>query len=380
MSSPINSFSIVLETENVSSIPFDQLMKAISSLEHQTLSPSQANEVLLIAESYIPPAQIEALTERFPWLQIHFLENSLRYYETKMLGAKLVTGDIVVYFDSDSIYCESWLQRLLTPFAENPDTQVVAGQTVTDSTGIYGTALAMTYIFPLQPQTRSTLKAGMYHMNNVAFRRAFLLNHPLPVDLPIFRGNCYIHNLMLIRSGYTIWQDTEATAIHPPPLTVDYFFWRHLLRGHDNHRIKALLSQHLEALPWELNTSEHRSREDNGSDQDPSRSRSTRVPQPGLLGKGLRKLGIIYGRAKEMIKSDASKAPQVILGLPITMTTELLTTLGWLISYLNSDIILDLYLKLNGYEPLTGANDQTHELQEKAMPQSVQEPRQNQLS
>ncbi len=374
MDSLVSSFSIVLETENVSSIPVEQLMKAISSLEHQTLSPDQANEVLLIAESYIPPTQIEILTQRFPWLKIHFLRKSLRYYETKMLGAKLVTGDILVYFDSDSIYCETWLQRLLTPFAENPEIQVVGGQTVTDSTGIYGTALAMTYIFPLKPRPRASLKTGMYTMNNVAFRRSFLLDHPLPLDLPIFRGNCYIHNLMVIKSGYTIWQDTEATAIHPPPLTIDYFFWRHLLRGHDNYRIKALLSQYLEMIPWEPNNSGPYSGEDNRPKQNSSPSSSTQL---GLLGKGLWKLGTIYSRAREMIKSDVAKAPEVILSLPITITTELLTTLGWLICYLNSDIILDLYLKINGYEPIPDRNDRPPESEETITLQGTQEPSQN---
>lgn len=359
----VDSFSIVLETENASSIPFEQLVKAISSLERQTLHPSQANEVLLIAESYVPQDRVDSLVERFPWLKIHSLTDSVRYYETKMLGAQLVTGEIVVYFDSDSIYCETWLQRLLAPFGEDPNVQVVGGQTITDSKGIYGTALALTYFFPLQPPKRDRLKSGMYTLNNVAFRRSFLLDHPLPVDLPIFRGNCYIHNLMLIKSGYTIWQDTEATAIHPPPLTIDYFLWRHLLRGHDNYMMKTMLPRHLHSIPWASNSSATANSE--GSPPNQSHVGSPQVAKLGLFGKGMRKLNTIYSRTRDLIKSDPSKAPQVVLGLPITITTEFLTVLGWMISSLNSDIILDTYLRLNGYSyrsaSKTEGKPQSHE-------------------
>ncbi|HAZ46595.1 MAG TPA: glycosyl transferase family 2, partial [Cyanobacteria bacterium UBA11371] len=236
------SFSLILETENLANADLKGLSKSLATLANQDISPTCANEVLLIDSGDTPTHILEHLCEQYPWIKVHHTQLGTGYYQAKMLGAELVTGEIVVYFDSDCIYQPNWLRSILTAFTEGEDIQIVAGETMTFSKGAYGTAMALTYIFP-QPSGNKTLTpTSQYFLNNVAFRREFLLSNPIPTDLPLYRGNCVIHARNLQDRGYTIWKQSQARATHAPPNGFSHFFWRFLLIGHDYYWQNRLLA------------------------------------------------------------------------------------------------------------------------------------------
>lgn len=235
------SFSLILETENLENADIEDLSRSLRSLVNQDLPPDRANEVWLIESGDTPPELLGQLCDRYPWIKVYPAPPTTGYYQAKMLGAELSTGEVVVYCDSDCLYEPSWLRDLLTPLAEDATIQVVAGETRTRGRGAYGTAMAMTYIFPqYSGQTRLT-PTSHYFLNNVAFRRAFLLQHPIPTELPLYRGNCVIHAQNLLRSGYQIWRQPIARSSHAPPEGLSHFFWRFLLIGHDYYWQKRLL-------------------------------------------------------------------------------------------------------------------------------------------
>ena len=235
------SFSIVIETENLANANAEDLAKSLNSLANQEISPNLANEVLLLESGDTPPELLKQLCQHYPWIKVHYTNAKISYYEAKMLGAELVTGEIVVYCDSDCIYQRDWLRNMLTSFTQGDDIQIVAGETVTRGIGPYGTAMALTYIFPQYSGRKSLTKTSQYFLNNVAFRRDFFLKHPIPTDLPLYRGNCVIHAYRLLEQGYTIWQQPQAKANHAPPSDLSHFFWRFLLMGHDYFWQKSLL-------------------------------------------------------------------------------------------------------------------------------------------
>jgi glycosyltransferase involved in cell wall biosynthesis len=241
------SFSIVIETENLANANIKDLAKSLNSLANQDISPDIAKEVLLIDTGDTPPNLLKQLCKQYPWIKVHHSQLSVSYYKAKMLGAELVTGEIVVYCDSDCIYQTDWLRNILTSFTQGDDIKVVAGETVTRGKGPYGTAMALTYIFPQHSGHKTLTKTSQYFLNNVAFRRAFLLKNPIPADLPLYRGNCVIHAYKLLEQGETIWQQPQAKANHAPPSRLSHFFWRFLLMGHDYFWQKSLLENAISA-------------------------------------------------------------------------------------------------------------------------------------
>lgn len=227
------NFSIIIETENISSAELDGLCRSLDSLAAQTISPSAANEVLIMESGDVPRERMEQLRCQYPWLTVRSIEADMDYHAAKMRGVALTTGEITVFADSDCLYESDWLCNLITPFAQNPDIQVVAGETTTSAKGSYGLAIAITYIFPRWTVEEELQPTGAYFLNNVAFRRQFLLDHPVPTDLAIFRGNCVIHAHNLKRQGISIWRQPTARACHAAPNGHYNFFWRYLFLGYD---------------------------------------------------------------------------------------------------------------------------------------------------
>lgn len=237
------TFSILLETENLATADLQGLTDAIDCLAAQTPSPQEANEVLIIDSGDIPDSIRTQLLTQYPWLTFHSAPEGTTYYQAKMLAAGLATGDILLYYDSDCIYETHWLTTMLTTFEQNPTLQVVAGETRTRGMGPYGTAMALAYIFPQYSEQTQLFPCTQYYLNNVAFRRDFLLTHPIPTDLPLYRGNCALHAKQIISGGGQIWRQPQARATHAPPNGLRHFYWRFLLIGHDLYWQKRLLQE-----------------------------------------------------------------------------------------------------------------------------------------
>ncbi len=314
------SFSIVLETENLATADLAGLWRSLDSLAAQDPAPSSANEVVLIDSGDIPDRVRSPLVSQYPWLTIVPAPTGITYYAAKMLGAQRVTGEIVVYADADCIYAPQWLRSLLSAFYD-PQIQVVAGETCTRGIGIYGTAMALAYIFPpysaIKPGQTGLRRSSQYYLNNVAFRREFLLAQPLPTQLPLYRGNCVIHAKQLQRDGVRIWRQPLARATHAPPHGFDHFYWRFLLIGYDYYwqqRILAELKLTAQHLGPNLEL--------------PGRDRD---PDPATAGwRG--KLQVLDDRVGQLIRANPWHLLFLPLGMPIVLVAVLLIGCGYCIT------------------------------------------------
>lgn len=237
------SFSIIVETENLSSSELEGLSASLNSIAAQDIPPTAANEVLILESGDVPAEMIQRLCQDYPWLTVRSIPANLDYYAAKMKGVALATGEVIVLADSDCVYEPNWLRSLLQPFA-NDTVQAIAGETRTCAKGAYGLGISLTYIFPPFSQKTSLHPTRFYFCNNVAFRRQFLLEHPIPTDLPIYRGNCVIHAHALTQQGTTLWRQPAARATHAAPNGISHFLWRFLLLGYD-----ALLIYRLRRSP-----------------------------------------------------------------------------------------------------------------------------------
>ncbi len=312
------TFSIVLETENLAQADLAGLFHSLASLAEQTPSPAQANEVLLIDGGNAPPAVLAQLCDRYPWLHVHSVPAGIEYYGAKMSGARACTGEIVVYYDSDCIYASDWLNQILASFLVSPEIQVVAGETRTHGVGVYGTAMAIAYIFPQYSGQTSLQPSTQYFLNNVAFRRDFLLAHPIPLQLPLYRGNCVVHAQSLVESGHRIWRQPLAQATHAPPNGLRHFFWRFLLIGHDYYWQQYLLQQR------------------------PMQQTSNNQEGKSPIGSIGEKLGIFRDRFTKLIDSDWRHGLFFPLAIPIVISATLLIYVGYAVTARKQSYLLDL--------------------------------------
>ncbi|MEB3292082.1 MAG: glycosyltransferase [Synechococcales bacterium] len=308
------SFSLILETENLETSDVQGLLQSMASLAAQDPSPALANEVLLIDSGDTPPELLAQLQSYYPWLQVKTAPPGTEYYAAKMLGAEWVTGEIVLYYDSDCIYAPDWLSTMLQPF-QDPAIQIVAGETTTNGVGIYGTAMALTYIFPQYSNDRQLTPTDQYFLNNVAFRRQVLLQLPIPTQLPLYRGNCVLHAHQLLEQGYQIWRQPKARSLHAPPNGFNHFFWRFLLIGHDLYWQKQILrDRHQTPL--------------NPPNQPLAQTRPS--DDPTISGRG--KLDIFRDRVSKMIQRDRRHAWFLPVCIPIVIVSAMLIYIGYRIT------------------------------------------------
>jgi hypothetical protein len=330
-------FSLILETENLAEASPQGLWQSLASLEQQSLSPRLANEVLIIDSSAQLPQFLNSLCDRYSWLSIHAAPTGTNYYQAKMLGAKLATGDIVVYGDCDCTYNSDWLLNLLQPFVLRDDIEVVAGETTTRSQGIYGTAMALAYIFPQYSGEEVLSPSPQYFLNNVAFRRDLLLYYPIPAELPLYRGHCVIHAHLLLHQGKTIWRQPQARSVHSPPNGLSHFIWRFLLIGYDYYWLQQLLNCHpLCALPTRSPNSEPRL--------------SLVLNHQGTLGKPIHpspgfmvKVLIFIQRCSKMIQAQPLHIIYLPLALPIVLVAALLILIGYWLTASTPNYLLSIY-------------------------------------
>jgi len=353
------SFSVILETENLANAKLDDLLNSLISLVHQSVPMTAANEVLLLESGDTPPAILEQLIDRYPWIQVHSVPAECDYYRVKMLGAERATGEVIVYCDCDCYYEPQWLENLLQPFGQNPKIQVLAGETMTRDRGVYGTAMAMTYIFPQFTDRAELYETQQYFLNNIAFRRDCLLKIPIPSELPFFRGNCVMHAHYLRVAGHKIWQQPRSRALHPPPETLFYFMWRFMFIGHDLYWI----DRHLRASAFKrsaansaenfhpnadvnLGTNSGQIDPDLHNDRTSNQSQTQTQHQPKNPVTLQREIGGFFKRIQRMIQRKPLHLVYLPLALPIALLSVLFVLLGNIITRLRPYYLRRTYLRL----------------------------------
>ncbi|MBD2022352.1 glycosyltransferase family 2 protein, partial [Leptolyngbya sp. FACHB-36] len=301
-------------------------VRSIACLAAQDPPPTDANEVILIDSGDTPPDLLDQLCQRYPWIQVHLAPPGMSYYKAKMLGAELATGDIIVYYDSDCLYDSAWLRTILKPFTrpELPSPiNIVAGETMTRGVGPYGTAMALGYIFPPFSGETDLAPTSQYFLNNVAFRRKFLLKHPIPVNLPLYRGNCAIHACELRQQGFTIWRQPQARTTHAPPNGLSHFVWRFLLIGQDYYWQKRLLV---------------------GRGNQTSDSVESDPTMSGMAGK----LRVFRDRLRRLWRVDPHHILFLPVALPIVLASTLLIYVGYLLTSWKPAYLLKTYTQFVG--------------------------------
>lgn len=323
------SFSIVFETENLSSVELENIYLSLGSLEKQEISIASANEFLIIDGGYAPPEVIEQISSKYPWIAIKQIPG-IGYHEAKMMGATLATGEIIVFCDSDCVYTSNWLKSILTTFTEKLDINIVAGETSTPIRNPYELAIALHYFFPRFSHQEQPYSSQGYYLNSVAFRRDFLLQNPIPVNLPLYRSNCQIHIHYLHSHGYEILKHPQAQANHEPP-TMSFISWRYLLRGRDRvlrEQIKLSLTNSADLKNIAQLTGDYttRSQKING------------VIRTLWQATPFKKEQIIA-----VLQEDLRRIFLLPLALPIVIYFEILYTIGSIVTYFQPNLLLNLY-------------------------------------
>lgn len=236
------TFSIILESENLAVEESELLLAALDSLNEQTVSISEAEEIILVNSGRIPSDVEATIREKFPLLRHFTIEEGSTYYEAKQSPISLTTGDVVVLCDCDCRYSSDWLESLLAPYCDRSlGAQVVTGETSVALEGFHSYMVALNWCFPIDKGRSESHKTDGYAANNVSFRRELIERHPLPTAMRLYRGNCTLHARRLLDEGVSIWKAPRARAIHPtvrPSHTVARFFmWGH-------HEAKVCLARY----------------------------------------------------------------------------------------------------------------------------------------
>jgi hypothetical protein len=154
-----------------------------------------------------------------------------RYYEQKNKGARLASGDIVVFLDSDVVPEVGWLEGLLAAL-DDPEVAVVGGETYHATDTFHDKLFAAFWTFPTRRPPRGLYRYRHFYANNLAVRREIFLANPFPAA-PAFRGQCSALARSLRGQGIPIHRQGDSCVSHPPPNGARAFFVRALCQGHD---------------------------------------------------------------------------------------------------------------------------------------------------
>lgn len=163
------------------------------------------------------------------------------YYQLKNLGADEAKGEIILFLDSDVLPDPNWLSELLECFAA-PEIQVVCGASYLESRSLIEKTLALTWFFPLKPETDGMQPIDHFFANNLAFRRAVILENPFPDLSGTSRGSCIELAGSLRSKGIPIHQNLAARVCHPAPRSLLHVFRRAVAEGRDRLLVNRIQS------------------------------------------------------------------------------------------------------------------------------------------
>jgi glycosyltransferase involved in cell wall biosynthesis len=313
------SFSIVLETENLGMAEVDDLMQSLDSLKRQTLPLEKANEVIVIIGSHVTKNTQAKLKKEYPWLKLHVSKTELEYTRAKMEGARVATGDIVVYADSDVTYETTWLKNLLTVFTEHSDATVACGETRIKITSNYTMSLALTWMLNRTATISKTIKTHTFSLNNFAIKRNIVNKNTFP-SLTLYRGKITFWRDHLASLGYVFYKAPGAQGHHTPPGTFKDWWYRMLIYGAD----------FVATADFTLNP--------DGSVSE-KRSISKRLFHLILwIGMRIKQLAL---RSYYIATEEKTAHTYFYLGIPLALFTILLTTVGGVIALFDRDYIFN---------------------------------------
>ncbi len=229
-----NTFSIVLETENLGMAGLADLKASLDSLKMQDLSIDNVNEILILVGSHVSQNVQNKLKDEYPWLKIHIEKEELDYAKSKVRGAEIATGNIVIFADSDMRYQKTWLKNMIKAFVTNPEADIISGDTRLETNSIYSMSLNLTWMVQLLPNDmKCPTETSFFPLNNFAIRKRVMLETPVPYTLPLYRNKIPIWEKMLIQKGCRILKAPGTRGYHAPPGGFVDWLYRMLIYGSD---------------------------------------------------------------------------------------------------------------------------------------------------
>ena len=270
----VNTFSIIIEWDNARLSEMDrarnmliELYRQIDGLDPPCKVPPEViivfntHEVNIdLIEKVVSEASKSSGVSAAANVHFHAAEGG-RYYELKNLGARLTTGQILIFLDSDVIPESGWLAELLATLADTA-VDVVGGSTYIESSDFYSKAFALFWFFPLRKEYPRLRKAHHFFANNVAFRRSVFEAYPFPVRRQS-RGQCIELAETLVRNGIGLFIQERSRVSHPPPNGIRHFCLRAITQGHDrllnSYRGNAQAVRRLRTTYWVFSSNMRRS-------------------------------------------------------------------------------------------------------------------------
>ena len=218
--------SVVIEWENAKLSDLGRAERMLAQLGTQMAEAARKRdlsaELIVLYDSdaidpAVPSTAIETQIDRAAWPGPIKLVPApgQRYYEQKNKGAKLASGEIVIFLDSDVVPDEGWLEGLLAAL-DDPEVGIVGGETYHATDTLHDKLFAAFWTFPTRRPSRGLYRCKHFYANNFAVRRELFLAHPFP-DAPAYRGQCAALAKSLMRQGTAIYRQGASRVSHPPP-------------------------------------------------------------------------------------------------------------------------------------------------------------------
>jgi len=202
------------------------LEKTLKALDKQTY-PRELIEQIVVVDDEVSHCDVEELRRRYPAVKVVSSPAS-NYFAAKNAGTAAASGDVIALLDGDCEPASDWLETLIAPLTSG----VAAVGGCTRYTG--GSWAARTFSIPdfayiLADENGA---ASGFNINNVAFPREVLLNHPF--DTQISRnGGCYFLFHQLRAEGARILYESRAVVAHGIDIDGFGFARKHFDRGYD---------------------------------------------------------------------------------------------------------------------------------------------------
>lgn len=239
MDKGLPTYSIIIEWENALLSELERTREMLEQLRVQIAEVGYPRPTIIILhdQDHIDRQLIERFVGEVSELEAWPADvrivptDGLEYYEQKNFGAEQSDSDLIVFLDSDVIPEPGWLAGLLEAF-QNPDVQVVCGNTYVSPEDFYSKAFALFWFFPMRAEGDELRRTDNFWANNVAFRRETFEAFRFPTATT-FRGQCGSLKDNLRESGIDIFLREGSRVSHPPPNGLRHFVSRGICEGYD---------------------------------------------------------------------------------------------------------------------------------------------------
>jgi len=232
--------SVVVETitarfdSTTGSLPND-LAATLDGIARQTYPRDRIETIVLIDEE-VSSETVAELRQRYPDVKLVSADAS-NYFAAKNAGAAASSGDFIALLDGDCVPATDWLEMLLSRFER--DVAAVAGRTRYEGRSLTARTFSIPDFAYVHGENDG---ASGFNINNLAFRRAVLLEHPF--DARIRRnGGCYFLFHQLRAAGARIIYEPRATVAHGLDIRGFGFVRKHFERGYDGVTVYRLDEQ-----------------------------------------------------------------------------------------------------------------------------------------